>query len=91
MAQAGRLHLHQHFAGAWTFELHFFDDERLIRAVHDGRADIQRHEGIPFENGVSESAGTLHHRLQVGLQRNPDVGLKPDLQPEKLDYSLHAG
>ena len=43
MAQAGRLHLHQHFAGAWTFELNFFDDERLIRAVHDGRADIQRH------------------------------------------------
>ena len=68
VAQAGRLHLHQHFAGARTFELHFFDDERLIRAVHDGRADIQRHEGIPFENGVSESEGTLHHRLRIGLE-----------------------
>jgi hypothetical protein len=44
VAQAGRLHLHQHFAGARPFELHFFDDERLIRAVHDGRANIQRHE-----------------------------------------------
>ena len=48
VAETGRLHLHQHFAGAWTFELHFFDDERLIRAVHDGRADIQRHGGNSF-------------------------------------------
>jgi hypothetical protein len=35
--------LHEDLAGARAFELHFLDDERLIRAVHDGRADIQRH------------------------------------------------
>ena len=49
VAQAGRLHLHEHFAGTRAFELHFFDDERLIRTVHDGRADIQRHEEIPLQ------------------------------------------
>jgi hypothetical protein len=48
VAQAGRLHLHEHFAGARAFQLYFFDDERLIRAVHDGRADIQRHAEFPF-------------------------------------------
>jgi hypothetical protein len=46
VAQTSRLHLHEHFAGTRAFQLHFFDDERLIRAVHDGRADIQRHEGF---------------------------------------------
>jgi hypothetical protein len=46
VAQAGRLHLDQHFALARAFELHFFDDKWLIRAVHDSRADIQRHEGF---------------------------------------------
>jgi hypothetical protein len=48
VAQAGRFHLDEHFAGARAFQLHLFDDERLIRAVHDGRADIQRHEEFSF-------------------------------------------
>jgi hypothetical protein len=68
VAQAGRLHLHEDFASARAFELNFLDDERLIRAVHDGRADIQRHED---SFGDGESGRTLHHRLRVGL--------KPDL------------
>jgi hypothetical protein len=44
VAQTGGLHLHQHFAGARPFELDVFDDKRLIRTMHDGGADVQRHE-----------------------------------------------
>jgi hypothetical protein len=40
--------LHEDFAGAGPFQLNFLDDEGLIRAVHDGRANIQRH-GISFD------------------------------------------
>ena len=57
VAQAGRLHLHEHFAGAGAFQLYRFDDERLIRAVHDGRADIQRHEEFSFCDGVVRAEG----------------------------------
>ena len=77
VAQAGRFHLHQHFAGAWTFELALLRRQK----ADSGRARRPRGHstarGIPLENGVSEGEGTLHHRLQA-------------LQAGDADYSLHA-
>ena len=76
VAQAGRLHLQEHFAGARAFELHFFDDERLIRAVHDGRADIQRHEGIPL--AMVRAPRTLHHHGLADLWLAAIFCIPPD-------------
>jgi hypothetical protein len=42
MADAGRLHLDQHFAGAWAFQLHGHHFQRFASLNGNGGADIHQ-------------------------------------------------
>ncbi len=44
VTQPGRLHMDEHFACTGAVELHVFNGKGLIRAVHDGGADVQGHD-----------------------------------------------
>ncbi|GFE84584.1 hypothetical protein GCM10011487_65840 [Steroidobacter agaridevorans] len=57
--------MHQDFAFARSVQLQRFHDERLVRAMHDGGADIHWHDAVPLD--LAEEGEPTHI---VGMEQS---------------------